>query len=92
MDRGLEPTARLLRLLSLLQVGRQVTGEELAAELGCTTRTVRRDVERLRDLGYPIDATRGTAGYRPCSPTCAASAPTSNCLIRRAAFTRPPSG
>lgn len=64
MDRGLEPTARLLRLLSLLQVGRQMTGEELAAQLGCTTRTVRRDVERLRDLGYPIDATRGTAGYR----------------------------
>ncbi|MGH3713281.1 MAG: helix-turn-helix transcriptional regulator [Micromonosporaceae bacterium] len=56
--------ARLLRLLSLLQTHRHWAGAELAERLGVTTRTVRRDVDRLRELGYPVDATRGTAGYR----------------------------
>jgi len=46
--------ARLLRLLSLLQVHRDWTGTELAERLGVTTRTIRRDVERLRELGYPV--------------------------------------
>jgi predicted DNA-binding transcriptional regulator YafY len=59
-----ETAARLLKLLSLLQARREWSGAELADRLGVTTRTVRRDVERLRDLGYPVDATQGTAGYR----------------------------
>jgi predicted DNA-binding transcriptional regulator YafY len=58
-------SARLLRLLSLLQARRDWTGTELAARLGVTTRTVRNDVERLRGLGYPVDARSGAAGgYR----------------------------
>ncbi|QSB16585.1 transcriptional regulator [Natronosporangium hydrolyticum] len=59
-----DTSARLLRLLSLLQAHRESSGAELAARLGVTTRTVRRDVERLRDLGYPVHAVRGTAGYQ----------------------------
>ncbi|MEU5551213.1 YafY family protein [Micromonospora sp. NPDC047793] len=58
------PSARLLRLLSLLQTYRQWSGAELAARLGVTARTVRRDVDRLRELGYPVHATQGTGGYR----------------------------
>jgi predicted DNA-binding transcriptional regulator YafY len=60
----LETSARLLRLLSLLQARRDWPGAELAGRLGVTVRTVRRDVERLRDLGYPVHASRGLAGYR----------------------------
>ncbi|MFD0362264.1 helix-turn-helix transcriptional regulator [Nocardia sp. GCM10030253] len=60
----LETSARLLRLLALLQTHRDWTGADLAERLDVTTRTVRRDVERLRELGYPVHATRGTAGYR----------------------------
>jgi predicted DNA-binding transcriptional regulator YafY len=60
----LETSARLLRLLSLLQTRRDWTGPELAERLGVTARTVRRDVDRLRGLGYPVDAVQGTAGYR----------------------------
>ncbi len=57
--------ARLLRLLSLLQSRREWSGAELAERLGVTDRTVRRDVGRLRELGYPVDGTTGTAGgYR----------------------------
>jgi predicted DNA-binding transcriptional regulator YafY len=57
-----DPAARLLRLLSLLQ-GRQFwTGSELAHRLSVTERTVRRDVDRLRGLGYPVDASVGVAG------------------------------
>jgi predicted DNA-binding transcriptional regulator YafY len=60
-----ETSARLLRLLSLLQARRDWTGTELAARLGVTTRTIRNDVERLRGLGYPVDARPGAAGgYR----------------------------
>ncbi|MFI0355620.1 helix-turn-helix transcriptional regulator [Actinomadura sp. 9N407] len=58
-------SARLLRLLSLLQTPRSWTGPQLAERLDVTTRTVRNDVERLRDLGYPVNATPGAAGgYR----------------------------
>jgi predicted DNA-binding transcriptional regulator YafY len=57
-------SARLLELLSLLQARPDWSGPELADRLGVTTRTVRRDVDRLRELGYPVDATQGTAGYR----------------------------
>ncbi|MGI5211847.1 helix-turn-helix transcriptional regulator [Plantactinospora sp. CA-290183] len=61
----LETSARLLRLLSLLQTHRDWSGAELAERLGVTTRTVRRDVGRLRELGYPVYAARGAVGgYR----------------------------
>lgn len=60
----LETSARLLRLLSLLQTHRDWSGAELAQRLGVTMRTVRRDVVRLRELGYPVHATAGAPGYR----------------------------
>ncbi|MGH3878253.1 MAG: helix-turn-helix transcriptional regulator [Actinophytocola sp.] len=61
----LETSARLLRLLSLLQSQREWTGAELAERLGVSPRTVRNDIERLRTLGYPVHATRGSVGgYR----------------------------
>jgi predicted DNA-binding transcriptional regulator YafY len=60
-----DTAGRLLRLLSLLQRRAEWTGPQLADELGVTTRTVRRDVDRLRGLGYPVDAAPGIAGgYR----------------------------
>ena len=61
----LDTAARLLRLLSLLQLHRDWSGTELAERLGVTTRTVRRDVDRLRELGYPVHAELGpSGGYR----------------------------
>ncbi|PXY19381.1 helix-turn-helix transcriptional regulator [Prauserella muralis] len=61
----LETSARLLRLLSLLQTPREWSGTELAERLDVSTRTVRNDVERLRRLGYPVHGTRGAVGgYR----------------------------
>lgn len=61
----METPARLLRLLSLLQTHRDWSGTELSERLGVTTRTVRRDVDRLRELGYSIHASMGPAGgYR----------------------------
>ncbi len=61
----LETSARLLRLLSLLQMARDWTGAELAERLEVSPRTIRNDVERLRALGYPVHATRGSVGgYR----------------------------
>jgi predicted DNA-binding transcriptional regulator YafY len=61
----LSASARLLRLLSLLQSRRSWTGPQLADRLGVGVRTVRRDVERLRTLGYPVEAEPGVAGgYR----------------------------
>ena len=58
-------TERVLRLLALLQRRPSWTAGELAAELGVTDRSVRRDVERLRALGYPVHATAGVGGgYR----------------------------
>jgi predicted DNA-binding transcriptional regulator YafY len=60
-----DPTSRILRLLGLLQRRPTWTGAELAERLGVTTRTVRRDVDRLRGLGYPVDAVAGhEGGYR----------------------------
>ncbi|MYW69270.1 WYL domain-containing protein [Streptomyces sp. SID8379] len=57
--------ARLLQLLSLLQTPREWPGGELADRLGVSRRTVRRDIDRLRDLGYPVQATLGAdGGYR----------------------------
>jgi predicted DNA-binding transcriptional regulator YafY len=56
---------RLLTLLSLLQTPREWPGSELAQRLGVSLRTVRRDVDRLRELGYPVHATMGAVGgYR----------------------------
>src|SRR5206468_7280727 len=61
----LETSTRLLRLLSLLQARRDWPGPELAERLEVGVRTVRRDVERLRRLGYPVRAAPGLAGgYR----------------------------
>jgi predicted DNA-binding transcriptional regulator YafY len=59
------PSSRLLALLSLLQARRDWPGAVLAARLEVTPRTVRRDVDRLRELGYPVRATKGPdGGYR----------------------------
>ncbi|MCR6485021.1 WYL domain-containing protein [Amycolatopsis sp. OK19-0408] len=58
-------SGRLLSLLSLLQVRRDWPGELLARRLGVSERTVRRDVDRLRELGYPVQAVKGPdGGYR----------------------------
>lgn len=57
--------ARLLSLLSILQTPREWPGSELAERLRVSPRTIRRDIERLRDLGYPVEATLGAeGGYR----------------------------
>ncbi len=55
-------SARMLRLLSLLQTHRYWPGEELADRLEVSGRTLRRDIDRLRELGYVVDAARGVAG------------------------------
>lgn len=58
-------SARLLALLGLLQSRSDWSGSELAARLGVTDRTVRNDMARLRELGYPVDSVRGRGGrYR----------------------------
>lgn len=60
-----DTSARMLGLLALLQTRRDWTGPELASRLDVSARTIRNDIERLRSLGYPVDATRGRAGsYR----------------------------
>jgi len=58
----LNTSARLLRLLSLFQARRYWSGADLADRLDVTARTLRRDVDRLRSLGYPVHSTSGTAG------------------------------
>jgi predicted DNA-binding transcriptional regulator YafY len=58
----LETSARLLRLLSLFQAQRYWSGADLSLRLDVTARTLRRDVDRLRSLGYPVHSTTGTAG------------------------------
>jgi predicted DNA-binding transcriptional regulator YafY len=55
-------SSRTLRLLSLLQTHRYWSGSELASRLGVSVRTLRRDIDRLRDLGYPVEAHRGVDG------------------------------
>ena len=63
-------SSRLLELLSLLQARRDWPGAELAERLEVSRRTVRRDVERLRELGYPVESLTGPAGgYRLASGT-----------------------
>src|SRR5205809_611812 len=60
-----QTSARLLALLSLLQVRREWTGQELADRLEVGPRTIRRDIDKLRSLGYPTAAAPGVArGYR----------------------------
>jgi predicted DNA-binding transcriptional regulator YafY len=61
-DFMLQTSARLLRLLSLFQAQRYWSGSELSRRLDVTSRTLRRDVDRLRSLGYPVHSTSGTAG------------------------------
>jgi predicted DNA-binding transcriptional regulator YafY len=64
-DMTTDTPARLLQLLSLLQTPREWPGGELAERLGVSRRTVRRDIDRLRELGYPVQATKGAdGGYR----------------------------
>ena len=57
-----ETSSRLLELLALLQGRRDWPGAELAERLGVSGRTIRRDVERLRELGYPVESLTGPAG------------------------------
>jgi predicted DNA-binding transcriptional regulator YafY len=60
-----DPSRRTLELLSLLQDGRAWQAAELTARLGTSPRTLRRDIDRLRDLGYPVISERGPdGGYR----------------------------
>ncbi|SEG60475.1 Predicted DNA-binding transcriptional regulator YafY, contains an HTH and WYL domains [Nonomuraea solani] len=61
-------TERVLTLLGLLQQRQVWTGPELADRLGVTARTVRRDVERLRTLGYPVHASQGVGGGYQLGP------------------------
>src|SRR5437868_7154604 len=58
----LETSARLLRLLSLFQGRRYWSGSDLAGRLDITSRTLRRDVDKLRSLGYPIHSSSGMEG------------------------------
>ncbi|GAA1978659.1 WYL domain-containing protein [Amycolatopsis minnesotensis] len=71
MDEGStrkDMAGRLLRLLSLLESRREWSGQDLADRLGVTGRTLRRDIDRLRRLDYPVDSTTGSAGgYRLAS-------------------------
>lgn len=62
MDSMANTSGRMLRLLSLLQTHRYWPGAELAERLGVSERTLRRDIDRLRELGYPVDAGRGVGG------------------------------
>jgi len=65
MDWRMTTSSRLLTLLSLLQARRDWPGRELADRLEVSSRTIRRDVERLRELGYPVESLTGPAGgYR----------------------------
>src|SRR5438477_1183626 len=60
-----QTSSRLLELLTLLQARRDWVGDELAERLEASGRTIRRDIERLRELGYPVESITGPAGgYR----------------------------
>ena len=67
-----DTAARMLALLGLLQARADWSGAELAQRLGVSDRTVRNDIDRLRGLGYPVDAVRGRGGrYRlGAGPSC----------------------
>ncbi|NEK57168.1 YafY family transcriptional regulator [Geodermatophilus sabuli] len=66
-----DPGGRTLRLLSLLQQRRYWAGADLADRLGISVRTLRRDVDRLRTLGYPVEAQRGVDGGYQLAPGAA---------------------
>src|SRR5205823_6396273 len=68
MGRVSDTAGRLLRLLPLLTARPNWRGDELAARLGVTTRTVRRDIDRLRELGYPVHAIPGRRGGYALGP------------------------
>jgi predicted DNA-binding transcriptional regulator YafY len=59
----IDTASRMLRILTLLQVRPAWTAAELATRLEVSTRTIRTDIDRLRELGYPVDAVRGPAGH-----------------------------
>ena len=61
-------SSRTLRLLSLFQARRYWSGADLADRLGVSDRTLRRDVDRLRELGYPVEAQRGVDGGYQLAP------------------------
>ena len=61
-------SSRTLQLLSLFQTHRYWSGAELAERLGVSVRTLRRDVDRLRELGYPVEANRGVDGGYELAP------------------------
>src|SRR4051794_23341017 len=63
-----DSTARALRLLTMLQNRRYWGGAELADRLGVSVRTLRRDVDRLRELGYPVEARPGVDGGYELAP------------------------
>src|SRR4051794_41614521 len=65
----------MLRLLGLFQSRPSWSAPELAERLGVTERTVRRDVTRLRDLGYPVEARPGVTGGDPFAPGAALPPP-----------------
>ncbi|QOR71003.1 YafY family transcriptional regulator [Ruania alkalisoli] len=64
-------SSRTLRLLSLLQTHRYWSGDDLADRLEVSIRTLRRDIDRLRDLGYPVQADRGVGGGYQLAPGAA---------------------
>ncbi|MCU1662819.1 MAG: transcriptional regulator, partial [Pseudonocardia sp.] len=64
-------SSRTLRLLSLLQTHRYWPGAELADRLEVSVRTLRRDIDRLRELGYPVEANRGVDGGYQLAPGAA---------------------
>jgi predicted DNA-binding transcriptional regulator YafY len=78
---------RLLRLLALLQTPDDWTGPQLAGKLGVTPRTIRKDIERLRGLGYLIHAIPGTAGGYRADPRAAVPVPGSAAALDAAALT-----
>jgi len=90
---GMSPTAGLLQLLGLLQSRPVWPGPELARQLGVTERSVRRDVERLRELGYPVEAGKGiSGGYRlgaGCAHPRSCSTPRRRWRSRSACVSRP---
>src|SRR5262249_48412672 len=74
----LETSGRLLRVLALLQSRRDWPGPELAARLGVSPRTLRRDMDKLRSLGYPVEV---AASSPAVSPPSAVSAPPQRLLL-----------
>ena len=64
----LKTSARLLRLLSVLQSRRHWSGSELSERVGVDVRTIRRDIDRLRELGYAVAASPGLGGGYQLKP------------------------